>query len=112
MQCVVAFSTNREHAFGYAWAYICRQYIFLYCFWIPLGTLWTLNNVKAWEGSRTAPADNPANGSKAQGTNDADKFFAPANKLLVQHQKTMKLEQLERLKKEVGGGSDSAINIQ
>jgi cellulose synthase/poly-beta-1,6-N-acetylglucosamine synthase-like glycosyltransferase len=43
---IIAWITHRENALGYAWAYIVRQYVFAYSIWVPLGTLWTLHNVK------------------------------------------------------------------
>lgn len=58
-------------------AYIVRQYVFGYCIWIPLGTLYTLNNVNTWEGAREQKEVNnklkPINIQSKE-----DNFFAPA----------------------------------
>ena len=69
-QCLIAWLTNREDRLGHAWAYLVRQYVFFYAIWIPIGTLYTLNNVNAWEGSREVP--------KKDSKKESVDFFAPA----------------------------------
>ena len=55
------------------------QYFFFYSLWIPLGTLWTLHNVKAWEGSREKAVTALASGDELSDEERTNReFFMPA----------------------------------
>jgi hypothetical protein len=106
--------SHREHTLGYAWAYMCRQYVFCYSLWVPLGTLWSLNNVRAWEGARQQVGDvvvagGGASDSETAAAKKTREFFEPATRDLEAFTWSTKVKNYRRLAVELGCAPEGSL---